>query len=100
LPALCVKPFAAAAVCGISAMTVYKLISIALGTLGSLRMRSAVALLPAVVVAVCVYFVVLLAIKGIPENELLMLPKGEKICSALRKMKLLGAKSTEGGAKR
>jgi stage V sporulation protein B len=53
------------------------------------RTANAAAVLPAILVAAVVYFVVLLLLRGVPERELRMLPKGEKICAVLRKVKLI-----------
>ena len=87
--ALSVRPLAAAAACGVSAWCVYTLVMLAIGDSLGVRTANAAAVLPAILVAAVVYFVVLLLLRGVPEKELRMLPKGEKICAVLRKVKLI-----------
>ena len=52
--------------------------------------RQSVATLSAILITVVVYFILLFAMKIIVKEELMMLPKGEKICRFLGK---LGMKS-------
>ncbi len=76
------KPFLSAVVMAIATILSYKLIMIVIGI-------NAVAVLLAIIVAIVVYFVVLLLIKGVTEEEVLMLPKGHRIVSVLKKTKLI-----------
>ncbi|MGN0467879.1 MAG: polysaccharide biosynthesis C-terminal domain-containing protein [Acutalibacteraceae bacterium] len=78
------KPFIAAAACGLSAYFSYFIISEKLGIGNTIS----------TVISICVgaffYAVVLLLIKGLARTDLEMIPKGEKIAKVLEKFKLLG----------
>jgi stage V sporulation protein B len=78
------KPFLAAAACGLSAFGAYRLLAAVLPT--HLKI--------ATVLSICVgggfYVIVLFAVKGIAKDDVEMLPKGEKIAKVLAKFKLLG----------
>ncbi len=78
--ALCLKPFAASVLAvALSALTRHLL----LGSIGA-----TFATLIALAVAVISYFLSLVALKGIGENEIEMLPKGDKILHLLRRVGL------------
>ncbi|HPW00090.1 MAG TPA: polysaccharide biosynthesis protein, partial [Oscillospiraceae bacterium] len=68
--------------CALSAKSVWLL------TQGWIGSRPATVL--AIVVAVVIYVAVVLAIRGVPKNDIKMLPKGEKIAELLAKHHLLG----------
>ena len=76
-----VRPFAAAVLCMISAVGAYalfeKLHPGRLATLG------------AIFVAVVVYAVLIFVFKAISKEDMLLLPKGKKLCAVLEKMKLI-----------
>ena len=77
------KPFIAAAACGIVAAVVYNLASLKAGNLISTA------------VAICAAGVVYLGgmgiMKGFVEEDILLMPKGEKICRILKKLKVLAS---------
>ena len=79
-----IKPFLAAAACGVAAYFSYIVLADKLGI--SPRFST--------LVSVCVggvfYAATLLLIKGIAKDDVEMLPKGEKIAKALAKFGLLG----------
>lgn len=76
------KPLISAVVCGVAAFATNYLFS---GIMGSGRFT----VLPSVLVAVVVYAVVLLLIKGITAEDLQEMPGGNKIAKILAKYKLL-----------
>lgn len=76
------KPLIAGILCGIAALAVSYFIS---GTSFEGRLGT----LLAIAVAVIVYFVSLVAIKGLNRYDINMMPKGAKICSILDKFNLL-----------
>ncbi len=71
-----VRPIAAALGCGLSALVVYKLLSLVLGTS---TLMSGIATLAGIGVAVLVYVVLLFAIKCITREDLIHFPKGDKL---------------------
>lgn len=77
-----VLPLAASAIMGVAAIGVYKLFYL-------LVKSNAVACIISICIAVCVYAVSLLLIKGIGEDEILMLPKGRNIADLLKRLHLL-----------
>lgn len=87
-----IKPFIAAALCGVSAYGSYKLLSSVL-TFGNPEGRlngASLSCLISIVIAVAVYALAVLLTKTIVKADVLMLPKGEKIAEILEKYKLLG----------
>jgi stage V sporulation protein B len=76
------KPLFAGLACALSAKGVWLLTQEGLGS------RAATVL--AICVAVLIYVAVVLAIRGVPKNDIKMLPKGEKIAELLAKCHLLG----------
>lgn len=87
-----IKPFIAAALCGVSAYGSYKLLSSVL-TFGNPDGRlngASLSCLISIVIAVAVYALAVLLTKTIVKADVLMLPKGEKIAEILEKYKLLG----------
>lgn len=78
------RPFVAAAVCGVTAYGAYFI------TNGKLELGNTLSTLISIVVGAGFYAVVLLLIKGIAKDDLEMIPKGEKIAKILEKFKLLG----------
>lgn len=86
------KPLVCALLCGASAWGSYKLLSSVL-TFGdpSGRLNGAsLSCLISIAVAVIIYAVAVLLTKTIVKDDVLMLPKGEKIAEILEKYKLLG----------
>lgn len=75
-------PLAASAVMGLAAFGTYK-------GLFALMANNAVSCVMAICVAVPVYAVALLLVKGVGEDELLMMPKGRSIIILLKKAHLL-----------
>ncbi len=71
-----VKPFIASAVMGIFAYFAFGPISAILG--------AKLGVLAAIGLSACVYLAMLIAIKALPKEEVLMLPKGQKIAKLLR----------------
>ena len=76
------KPFLSTLPCIIAAMLSYKLFAVVLGS-------EKLATLIAICVAVLVYGVSVLAFKAITKEEVMMLPKGEKLYGLFHKMKLM-----------
>lgn len=76
------KPLVAGASCGACAFALSHL-------LGMLPVNQKLVTLFSIAVAAVVYVVVLLALKGIDRYDVLMMPKGEKICSVMEKFNLL-----------
>ncbi len=86
-----VKPLIAAVLCGASAWGSYELLSSVL-TFGDMNSRlngNSLACLIAIGVAVVVYAVSALLLKTLVKNDILLLPKGEKIAEILEKYKLI-----------
>ena len=76
------KPLIAGGFCAVAAWASYGLLS---------RLTSSkIITLVAIAIAAVVYAVVLLLVKGIAKDDLLMLPKGEKIAKTLEKHGLIG----------
>lgn len=83
------KPFVASVLCGAGAFAVYNIMDrIIPETLGS-RTGALVCLVPAVGVAGIIYVVALGIMKGFVREDIVMLPKGNKICSLLQKIKMM-----------
>ncbi len=86
-----VKPLIAALLCGASAWGSYELLSSVL-TFGDVNSRlngNSLACLISIGVAVVVYAVSALLLKTLVKNDILLLPKGEKIAEILEKYKLI-----------
>lgn len=75
------KPMGAAAVCAVAAYFSNKLFEAFL--------PGKIAVLCAIIVAVVVYFAVIFIIRGISEDEVLLLPKGQKIAKLLKKLNFI-----------
>ena len=75
------KPLISGVVCGLTAILVSNLLD------G--RINAKIATILSIGVAACVYLVILLLIKGINRKDVLMIPKGEKICAVMDKFNLL-----------
>lgn len=75
------KPLAAGAVCAVCAYYVNAFLAS--------HISSKIAVLAAIAVAVFVYGAVLFLIRGVSGDDIKLLPKGEKIYSALHKLKLV-----------
>ncbi len=54
------------------------------------RLDDKIAVLISILVAVFLYFVIIFLLKGIKKEDVIMLPKGEKIAKTLDRLKLLG----------
>jgi stage V sporulation protein B len=77
-----VRPAMAAGIMGVAAWLVYQGIYI-------LTDSMATAVIPAVLIAVVVYFVMLIAVKGVSEAELKAMPKGYLLVRAAKKVHLM-----------
>ncbi len=75
-----IKPFLASLPCVFAAMITYKLLA---------GFHDKIATLVAILCAVLVYAVVLFVFKVISKDEIMMIPKGEKIYNLLHKMKIM-----------
>lgn len=76
------KPLISAFVMAVVTLTCYKLFM-------SIIDRNGISCILSIGIAVCVYFVMMLLLKGITEEELYMIPKGYLIINILRKARLL-----------
>ncbi len=83
LKTVIIKPLVASVLCGVSAYGVYALVSRVAG------LGNTLACLAGIAVAVLVYGVSVLLMKTLVKNDVLMLPKGEKIAKILEKYKLI-----------
>lgn len=81
------KPLFAAILCALSAWAVNGLLTSLLHS--DSRAVSALITVVAILAAVVVYTFVILLIKGMTKDDILMLPKGEKIANVLEKRKLI-----------
>lgn len=81
-----VKPLFASAVCGLSAWAAYELIYFVMPS-------NSFALIIAILIAVVIYMVTIIFTKTIPPHEIRMLPKGERVYSALVKLGAYGKQS-------
>ena len=87
-----IKPLISSALCGVAAWGAYELIStnLVFGAEGSRLNGETLACIISIIIAVIVYAVCILVSKTIVKDDILMLPKGEKIAEILEKYKLLG----------
>ncbi len=79
---LLLKPTIAAVACGMTAAVTYDLISVA--------WDSRFSVVPAVAFGAVVYAVGILLLKAVKKEDILMLPKGEKVVKILEKCSLIG----------
>ena len=86
---LFMKPFIAGAMCGAGAFVTYRVVRHLVGGQLYGRSRELVCLVPAVGVAALIYVVALSVMKGFVREDIMMLPKGRKLCSLLEKIKVL-----------
>lgn len=77
-----IKPGIAAAAMGVVAGTIYKVLRFA-------GLSMIIAVIPSIIVAVAVYFVTLIVVRGVTETELKAMPKGYLIVKVARKLKLI-----------
>lgn len=92
LKTVLIKPLFASMLCGASAWVSYSVLSRVL-TFGDMSGRlngHSLACLISIAVAVIVYAVAVLLTKTLVKDDILMLPKGEKIAKILEKYKLIG----------
>lgn len=75
------RPLLCAAVMGVFVWLIYDPLA---GLLGSGRLMSLLAVLLTVALAAVVYLLMLVAVKALPKEDILMLPKGEKIAKILK----------------
>lgn len=80
------KPFASAFLCGIGAFLVYGISETALSAIFDGRMLAMSSLVLAVATAGIIYLVCLSLMKAFVREDIMMLPKGEKICKLLEKI--------------
>ena len=85
------KPLIAAVLCGASAWVSYSFLSrvLTFGDAGSRLNGNSLSCIIAIGVAVVVYAISALLMKTLVKNDILMLPKGEKIAKILEKYKLI-----------
>lgn len=83
LKTVIIKPLVASVLCGVSAYGVYTVVSKNAG------LSNTLACLAGIAVAVLVYGISVLLMKTLVKNDILMLPKGEKIAKILEKYKLI-----------
>lgn len=74
------RPFLSSVICVLSAFGVYKLLSVRFTRLATLL---------AIAFAVLVYVIAIFLTKAITEDDVMMLPKGEKLTKLLKKLKLI-----------
>ncbi|SHJ98774.1 putative polysaccharide biosynthesis protein [Tepidibacter formicigenes] len=75
------KPLISVIIMSICVILTYKMLFVKFG--------NTIACIIAILIGGLVYFILLLITKSIKEEEILMMPKGEKICKILKKAKLL-----------
>ena len=85
-----IKPFLCAVLCAAAAWAVNGLIYRLMSGAAGMMTANAVATVAAIVTAVVVYAVSLLLLRGLSKDDILMLPKGEKIAKTLEKYRLIG----------
>lgn len=87
-----IKPLICAVLCGITAFAAYGLLSriFPAGNTDSILNMGTVSTVIAVGLAVVVYVISLLLVKGVAREDVSVLPKGEKIAKTLEKYGLLG----------
>ena len=84
-----VKPLFAAVCCGVSASLVNRLVRMILKPSALPLWANRFLVVPSLIVALLVYFAVLILIRGITEDDLNEMPGGNKIAKILAKYKLL-----------
>ena len=87
-----IKPFIASVLCGAAAYVSYSLLCrvLTFGNPDSRLCGESVACLAAICIAGIVYLISVLLLKTVVKDDILMLPKGEKIAKVLEKYKLIG----------
>ena len=87
-----IKPLICAALCGAGAFFSYMLLNrfLSFGSTGSILNSKTLATFIAIGIAAVIYLVSLLLIRGIAKDDIIMLPKGEKIAKTLEKYGFLG----------
>lgn len=82
-------PTVASGIMGAAAYGVYQLIYKATGTVLKGRLGTIVCLMPAILIAVLVYFVLLIKLHGVDEDELRGMPGGTRLTGAAKKLHLM-----------
>lgn len=82
-------PTVASGIMGAAAYGVYQLVYRATSTVLKGRLGTVVCLMPAILVAVCVYFVLLIKLGGVDEDEMRGMPAGTRLIGAARKLHLM-----------
>jgi stage V sporulation protein B len=87
-----IKPLICAALCGAGAFISYKLLGrfITFGSPDSILNSKTLSTFIAIGIAALIYLISLLLVKGIAKDDIIMLPKGEKIAKTLEKYGFLG----------
>lgn len=87
-----VKPLICAALCGLAAFLSYALFNkvLSFGSPDSIMNSKTLSTFIAIGIAGVVYLISLLLVKGIAKDDIIMLPKGEKIAKTLEKYGFLG----------
>ena len=78
-----------AALCGLGALGTYTILEKVTYGMFSGAWQARICFVGAVGVAAVIYVVMLSVLKGFVEEDMMMLPKGAKICSLLRKIKAM-----------
>ena len=86
---MCPGGYVAVSYTHLAAYGVYQLIFRATGTALRGRLGTIVCLMPAILVAVLVYFVLLVKLRGVDEDEMRGMPGGTKLIGAARKLHLM-----------
>lgn len=92
IKSVAVKPLICSVICGASAFLSFKLFNsvLSFGSADSIVNSKTFSTLIAVGIAAVVYLISLLLLKGIAKDDIIMLPKGEKIAKTLEKYGFLG----------
>ena len=86
------KPLFCSVLCALAAWSSYGLLDMAFdfGSAAGRLNGSSLALLISAIISILVYFISLFLVNAISKNDILMLPKGEKIAKVLEKYNLIG----------
>lgn len=80
------RPLISGVICAVSALGVYTLLS---GFLGSSSLMTLVSTFAGIGVAAIIYVVLIFKLKAITADDLALIPKGQKIASILKKIRLI-----------
>jgi len=86
---LFLKPFVAGGLCGVGAFAAYRVCELIVPESLGVRMQALICLIPAIGAAGIIYVAALAIMKGFVKEDIMMLPKGQKICTLLKKIKAM-----------